>query len=91
VHSPWPLALSIAAFAVLALIAAITSALMVFLVNERMPAERQFFWLARNSRELSKKYAEFYPDSDLPFINHLIRLGIVALALVFVIAKLVNR
>lgn len=38
-------------------------------VNQRLPEQERFSWWSRNSWAVSRKYGEFYPDSNLPLIG----------------------
>ena len=38
-------------------------------VNQRLPEQERFSWWSRSSWAVARKYAEFYPDSNLPLIG----------------------
>ena len=38
-------------------------------VNGRLPEQERFSWWSRNFWAVARKYAEFYPESDLPMVG----------------------
>lgn len=54
-------------------------------VNGELPEDKKFSWWSRNDLQVMRKYAELYPDSDLPFICKLCFAAVIVLGLMFAV------
>ena len=59
-------------------------------VNQRLPKQERFSWWSRNSWAVSRKYREFYPDSNLPLIGQFSFWLAIVLGAAFVASTLWN-